>query len=264
LTVNPMKKLSEVPNDILLLVFECLPCYDLNGCSYVCHLWHLYIKQNCVLEARANIRKAIGIFNEKAELGIDFMTKSIAMIPDTKEGIAKFLTHPSIFPHLSRREIGRYLGQKQNKDTFYQVLTAHDYCGLHLDEALRKFFMTFQPMVTTSSLKVMLRTFAIRFCECNPHYFCESPADAVETAYLLCFAMLMLNTDAHNSTVINKMTRQQFVAYIFSSLNLKININYLEGIYNRIVSQEITTNDCSKHSSLSMVRSAIRWASYVL
>ncbi len=30
-----------------------------------------------------------------------------------------------------------------------------------------------------------------------------------ETAYLLCFAMLMLNTDAHNSTVHTKMTRQQ-------------------------------------------------------
>jgi len=254
------KRLSDVPKDIVLVIFECIPCYDLNNCSLVCTTWHVFIKENAFLEAKANIRKAISIFNQKAELGVDFMTKSISMIPDTPNEVAKFLTHPFIFPYLDRKEVGRYLAQKQNVRTLHEVLNAHDYCGLHLDEALRKFFSSFQPDVTTSSLKIMLRAFACRFCDCNLHYFSESAENAVETAYLLCFAMLMLNTDAHNSTVINKMTRQQFVAYIFSSLNLKININYLEGIYNRIVSQEIKpTEQSPRHSNLGMVRSAIRW-----
>jgi Sec7-like guanine-nucleotide exchange factor len=249
--------LSVIPLEVVQCIFDHLVYDSLLSCSRVSVRWHSIIVLNCVLAARVDMRKAINIFNENAELGIEFITQSISMIYNDPCDIAHFLTHPL----LNKQQVGRFLGHKKHKEVLDAVLRAHDYTALHLDEALRKCFCSFQPIMTTSGMKHILKAFSRRFCVCNPHYFCcETEEEAAETGYLLCFAMLMLNTDAHNSMVTNKMTRQQFVAYIFSSLNLKVNINYLEGLYNRVVSQEIKPEP-SENPVTKAVRSAFRWAS---
>eukprot|EP00992_Anisonema_acinus_P012344 TRINITY_DN8058_c1_g1_i2.p1 TRINITY_DN8058_c1_g1~~TRINITY_DN8058_c1_g1_i2.p1 ORF type:complete len:206 (+),score=28.03 TRINITY_DN8058_c1_g1_i2:85-702(+) len=202
-----------------LLEFDCLA-----KCQSVCWKWKQVISGSPTLAPKADFHKAVYLFNQKAQLGVDFVTKSIGMIPDAPDDIARFLC----FPQLDRQQVGMYLGEKCNKDVLRAVLATQDFCGMHLDDGLRKCLANYRPVQTTSGMRRILKAFAVRFCDCNPHYFSECADEASETAYLLCFAMMMLNTDAHNSRVQTKMTRQQFVAYISSSLHLRVNIAYLE------------------------------------
>ena len=51
-----------------------------------------------------------------------------------------------------------------------------------------------------------MEKFAERFCRDNPDAF--ATADA---AYLLAFALIMLNTDAHNPMAEKKLSREDFV-----------------------------------------------------
>eukprot|EP00906_Rhabdomonas_costata_P027502 RCo039048 len=244
--------LSALPVELVEFILKFLTLRNLARCCRVCSGWRSIVVVHPQLRPRVDVTKAVELFNEKAELGIEFVTQTVGMIPSDPDAIAEFLT----LPQLSKQQIGRYLGQKKHKDVLEAVLGSHDYNGLHLDEALRKCFQSFAPVMTGSEMHEVLRAFSRRFCKCNPHYFCEAQDEACETGYLLCFAMLMLNTDAHNNMVQTKMTRQQFVAYIFSSLDLKVNIHYLEGLYNRVVSHEIKPP--SQLGVLSRVRSALR------
>lgn len=53
----------------------------------------------------------------------------------------------------------------------------------------------------------IMECFAQRYHENNPGMFPDS-----DTAYLLAFSLIMLNTDAHNPAIKHKMTKKAFVA----------------------------------------------------
>jgi brefeldin A-inhibited guanine nucleotide-exchange protein len=52
----------------------------------------------------------------------------------------------------------------------------------------------------------ILERFAERYCELNPATF-----SCADTAFILAFSVIMLNTDVHNPAVKNKMTVEDFV-----------------------------------------------------
>lgn len=80
-----------------------------------------------------------------------------------------------------------------------------------------------------------MEKYAERFVKCNPGAF-----KSADVAYVLSYSMIMLNTDAHNHQVKNKMTREGFIRN-----NQGINDGadlpeeYLIAIFNRIVENEI-------------------------
>ena len=51
-----------------------------------------------------------------------------------------------------------------------------------------------------------MESFAKRYTECHPNVF-----TSVDTAYVLAFSVIMLNTDAHSNQIVNKMTQQEFL-----------------------------------------------------
>lgn len=64
----------------------------------------------------------------------------------------------------------------------------------------------------------MMERFAIRFVENNPGVFpnqgeeiSKKIADNSDTAYILAFSLIMLNTDAHSPHIKQKMTKEQFI-----------------------------------------------------
>ena len=87
----------------------------------------------------------------------------------------------------------------------------------------------------------MMEKFAARFCIQNDGVF-PSP----DTAYVLAFAIIMLNTDLHNPNIKpeKKMTIEQFLAQnrgIASGRDLAS--EYLEGIYSRIATNAISLKE---------------------
>ena len=86
---------------------------------------------------------------------------------------------------------------------------SHDFAGLELDEALRVFVRPFRVPGEAQKIDRLVERFAARHCECNPSHFWDS-----DQAYVLAFAVVMLNTDAHNPKTdpATKMSEDAFAA----------------------------------------------------
>lgn len=64
------------------------------------------------------------------------------------------------------------------------------------DEAIRQFLNGFRLPGEAQKIDRIMEKFAERFCRCNPKAF-----SSADTAYVLAYSVIMLNTDAHNPMV---------------------------------------------------------------
>ena len=122
-----------------------------------------------------------------------------------------------------------------------QVLYAYvdmlDFTGLTFDAALRKFLSYFWLPGEAQKIDRMMEKFAERYCSQNDTDGVFANAD---TAYVLAYSLIMLNTDAHSSQIKKKMTQQEFV-----NMNRGINDSgdlpqpFLEKLYKAITTNEI-------------------------
>merc|ERR1711879_25112 len=72
------------------------------------------------------------------------------------------------------------------------------------------------------------------YCSANP----ESILDET-SAYLIAFPIVMLNSDAHSSTLRKKMTKSEFVRNCRLATP-SVQADFLEGVYARVTLREIT------------------------
>ena len=104
--------------------------------------------------------------------------------------------------------MGEYLGD--HKDFNVEVLTEYcdifDFRGITLDKALRTFLDGFKLPGEAQKISRILEVFAARYYGANP----GAVADA-DSAYVLSYSIIMLNTDQHNPQVKRKMTLDQFI-----------------------------------------------------
>lgn len=78
--------------------------------------------------------------------------------------------------------------------------------------ALRYFLEGFRLPGEAQKIDRLMEKFASRYCECNPNNGLFTSAD---TAYILGFSIIMLTTDLHSPQVKNKMTKEQYIRYIY-------------------------------------------------
>jgi len=176
--------------------------------------------------------RAISKFNLKPSMGIQYLIEK-GNIKGEPEEIAKFLMEPS----LSKTFVGDYLGD--GSEFNIKVLKAYcgllDFAGLGVDDALRKFLVGFRLPGEAQKIDRMMEAFASQFYQNNPTNFANS-----DVVYVLAFSLIMLNTDAHNPSVKNKMSK---AAFIKNSTGINNNQDlpdqYLSDIYDRIVKTEI-------------------------
>lgn len=64
---------------------------------------------------------------------------------------------------------------------------------------------------------------------------------SADTAYVLAFSMIMLNTDLHNPQIANKMSREQFISNNrgIGPNGTDVDRSILDGIYDSILAQVI-------------------------
>ena len=85
----------------------------------------------------------------------------------------------------------------------HAYVDAMDFSGQTLDEAIRKFLEGFRLPGESQKIDRLMEKFAERYCGQNPGAY-----KSADTAYVLSFSVIMLNTDAHNPQVKRKMTRR--------------------------------------------------------
>ncbi|CAN0824548.1 Brefeldin A-inhibited guanine nucleotide-exchange protein 2 [Linum grandiflorum] len=81
----------------------------------------------------------------------------------------------------------------------------------------------------------IMEKFAERYCKCNPKVFISA-----DTAYVLAYSVILLNTDAHNPMVKNKMSADDFIRNNRGIDDGKdVPEEYLRSLYERISTNEI-------------------------
>jgi hypothetical protein len=165
--------------------------------------------------------------------------------------------------YLSKLKIGEFIG---GLDDFNQCACAHTlsrwyFKKLRIDEALRRLVKNVKLPNESQQIDRILEKFGGAYHDQNFGIFRDA-----DTAYVLAFSILMLNTDLHNSAIPfkNKMSLQQFIdsnSGVDGGSDLPTEL--VTKIYGRIASHEIIVNyddeiiGASKSQSNTALSSAI-------
>lgn len=143
-------------------------------------------------------QEGISLFNRKPKKGIEFLIKA-NKVGNSPEEIAVFLKNAS---GLSKSLIGDYLGEREelNLKVMHAFVNSFDLQGMEFDEAIRAFLQGFRLPGEAQKIDRIMEKFAERYCKCNPKAFTSA-----DTAYVLAYSVILLNTDAHNPMVKNKV-----------------------------------------------------------
>lgn len=179
------------------------------------------------------MRAAVRIFNKNPDQGIRYLIDR-GIIDGSFKDIAKFL---HTVDDLNSAKLGDFLGE--NKPFNIGVLQAFadyfDFSNQEFDNGLREFLLKFRLPGEAQKIDRIMECFAQRYHVNNPGMFPDS-----DTAYLLAFSLIMLNTDAHNPAIKHKMTKKAFVA---NNTGIRgkddVPVSFLEHLYDRIVQNEI-------------------------
>ncbi|KAL3514922.1 hypothetical protein ACH5RR_021824 [Cinchona calisaya] len=185
---------------------------------------------------KLEIQKGVSLFNRKPSKGIEFLL-STQKVGSSPEEVASFLKNTS---GLNETMIGDYLGERED----FPLKVMHAYVdsfnleGMDFGEAIRFFLRGFRLPGEAQKIDRIMEKFAERYCKCNPNSFTSA-----DTAYVLAYSVIMLNTDAHNTMVKDKMTKADFVRNnrgIDGGKDLPE--EYLGMLYDKIVKNEIKMN----------------------
>ncbi|KAG0502280.1 hypothetical protein HPP92_002352 [Vanilla planifolia] len=176
-------------------------------------------------------------YNRDEKKGMDYL-KICRLVPNPPEpkSVACFFRYT---PVLDKNKIGDYLGDPDefNIEVLKGFTETFDFAGVILDTALRTFLETFRLPGESQKIQRILEAFSERFYEQQSSDIFASK-DAV---FILCYSLIMLNTDQHNPQVKKKMTEEEFIRN-----NRAINggndlpREYLSGLFHSISSNAIT------------------------
>lgn len=180
------------------------------------------------------LTNAIRQFNFKPKRGIKTLIKEGFIASDSPLDIATFLLKED---KLDKAQIGEYLGEgdQTNIDIMHAFVDSMEFTKKRFVEALRQFLQSFRLPGEAQKIDRFMLKFAERYVMGNPNAFANA-----DTAYVLAYSVIMLNTDQHSSKIAKRMTKEDFIKN-----NRGINDNadlpdeYLIGIYDEIASNEI-------------------------
>ncbi|GAO17369.1 uncharacterized protein UV8b_00196 [Ustilaginoidea virens] len=180
------------------------------------------------------LTNAITQFNFKPKKGIKLLIRDGFIISDGPADIANFLLKED---RLDKAQIGEYLGEgdQQNIDIMHAFVDAMDFTKKRFVDALRQFLQAFRLPGEAQKIDRFMLKFAERYVMGNPNAFANA-----DTAYVLAYSVIMLNTDQHSSKIAKRMSKEEFIKN-----NRGINDNadlpdeYLISIYDEIASNEI-------------------------
>ena len=151
-----------------------------------------------------NYQKGLNQFKKKPKKGIQYLQKN-GMIGQLPEEVAQFLMSTQ---GVDKTSIGEYLGDADqfNLDVMYSYVEMLDFTGMAFDEGLRHFLSGFMLPGEAQKIDRFMLKYAERYCICNP----DTAFANTDAAYVFAYSVIMLQTDAHNPQVKNKMTVDEF------------------------------------------------------
>ncbi|CAN0881033.1 Brefeldin A-inhibited guanine nucleotide-exchange protein 1 [Linum grandiflorum] len=182
---------------------------------------------------KMELQKGISLFNRKPSKGIEFLINS-KKIGGSAEEVAAFLKNTS---GLNEIVIGDYLGERDEfcLRVMHAYVDSFNFKAMGFGESIRYFLRGFRLPGEAQKIDRIMEKFAERYCKCNPNSFTSA-----DTAYVLAYSVIMLNTDAHNNMVKDKMSKADFIRNNRGIDDGKdLPEEYLSTIYDQIVKNEI-------------------------
>ncbi|BFZ56412.1 guanine nucleotide exchange protein for ADP-robosylation factor [Savitreella phatthalungensis] len=183
---------------------------------------------------------AVKLFNFKPKKGLAALIRHGFLRSTEPLDVARFLLHTD---GLNKATIGEYLGEgdELNIRTMHEFVNLLDFDNLGFVEALRRFLQTFRLPGEAQKIDRFMLKFADRYIQGNPGTFANA-----DTAYVLAYSVIMLNTDAHSAQIAKakKMSKTDFLKNN-GGINdgQDLDQEYLEAIYDEIQSNEIVLKE---------------------
>ncbi|KAE8687589.1 Brefeldin A-inhibited guanine nucleotide-exchange protein 5 [Hibiscus syriacus] len=186
---------------------------------------------------KSTMEAAISEFNRQPVKGIRYLISN-KLVENNPASVAQFLRNT---PSLDKGIIGDYLGQHEEFPlaVMHAYVDSMAFAGMKFDTAIREFLKGFRLPGEAQKIDRIMEKFAERYCADNPGLF-KNP----DTAYVLAYAVIMLNTDAHNPLVWPKMSKSDFIRMNATNDHEETApTELLEEIYDSIVKEEIKMKD---------------------
>ncbi|KAF9462613.1 hypothetical protein BDZ94DRAFT_1260846 [Collybia nuda] len=190
-------------------------------------------------QKKTTLLEGVKKFNFKPKRGIHFLIETGFITSKSPQDVATFLLTTD---GLSKAMIGEYLGEgdEENVATMHAFVDQLNFKDLPFVDALRLFLQSFRLPGEAQKIDRFMLKFAERYIAGNV----KTPFTNADTAYVLAYSVILLNTDAHNPQVKKRMTKTDFIKN-----NRGINDNedlpeeFLSNIFEEIVTNEIRMKD---------------------
>eukprot|EP00048_Salpingoeca_helianthica_P023468 m.24517 g.24517 ORF g.24517 m.24517 type:complete len:1480 (+) comp8714_c0_seq1:128-4567(+) len=187
-----------------------------------------------VRERKRLLLEGMEKFNDSPKKGLQFLLDN-GLLPSLEPAaVAAFLRSD---PRLDKAKIGEYIGGPKHIDVLRAFVCSFDFSHASIDEALRMFLTSFRLPGEAQIIQRILECF-------GGHWFATYKgarvvADA-DTAFVLAYAVIILNVDLHNPKNKNRMTLTDFIRN-HRGLNATQDFprEFLESIYHSIKTREI-------------------------
>jgi brefeldin A-inhibited guanine nucleotide-exchange protein len=198
-----------------------------------------------VRQRKAALNEAIRQFNFKPKRGLKAFLAEGFIHSDSPEDIARFLYTND---RLDKAALGEILGE--GEDQYVAIMHAFvdqmEFTKRRFVDALRQFLQAFRLPGESQKIDRFMLKFAERYLTGNPNAFANA-----DTAYVLAYACVMLNTDQHSANIKSKrMTPTDFM-----KMNRGINDGqdlppeYLTGVFEEIQNNEIVLASEREHAA---------------
>lgn len=174
------------------------------------------------------------LFNTKPKKGVPAMVERGLIEDDKPATVLKFLQGSG---RINKKVLGEFLAAPQNPEYLDLFIKSFNFENKSLDEAMRDLCTEIRLPGESQQIERIMEKFAERYCEFKSNTEFVADKDA---AFILSYAVIMLNTDLHNPQVKSHMTNEEF------SRNLrKMNAGedfspeYLASVYSAIKDKEI-------------------------
>jgi brefeldin A-inhibited guanine nucleotide-exchange protein len=149
---------------------------------------------------KVRLAEGIKMFNQKPKKAIRFLVDAKVIPSKAPRHVAHFLLN---CPGLDKVMIGEYLGEgdEGNVQAMHAFVDLLDFSNMSFVDGLRKFLNTFRLPGEAQKIDRFMLKFAARYLAGNSESF-----SSADTAYVLAYSTIMLNTDQYNPQVKRRMT----------------------------------------------------------
>eukprot|EP01080_Neovahlkampfia_damariscottae_P008225 gene8225-50_t len=206
-----------------------------------------------IKESKTKYLMASELFNGKYKSGIEYLSSSkLVSSPPKPSEITSFMKKYSKW--ISKSSISDIL--KADTPILEAYMNSFDFKNMGIETALRYMIFSFHLTGEGQQIERITRFFAKKYFDDNKET--QNLFEDDEAAWVYACAVLMLNSDLHNPSNVNKMSLEQWISNTESSVNIHtkklIPKDELERAYNEMLIRkfefETTHKDDFKENSL--------------